>query len=320
MRMRLRWALPAGFALTWAAGCAGPVVKVSHVLPAAVPMPAGVVLINPRGTFTVTPPDAGLYGQFVIDLLNERPLFVSSGQLRAARVVTSEIQPEQVVFVGGRITIKADDARGARQVRRPNATTREPELLDLPTLVRTVELTVDFVLTRAHSGEQVTTVETHRSYSSTADPRVRGELGLHRPDDPQRIPPADQVIRELLTECAETFRAMVLPLVVTAEIPMRGTLNEQGRYGLKAAEQGAYQNAVGFFESAVKQSPNDVSLLFNLAVACEAAGRLADAARHYQTVADRTQARDPHAAEAAQRVQRVLARAEKSDKAAEPKK
>jgi len=311
MRMGLRWMFPTVLALTWAAGCAGPVVKVSHVLPAAVPMPADIVLINPRGPFAVTPPDAGPYGQFVIDLLNERPLLVGSGVKGRLLREAPEIQPEQVVSVGGRITIKANDARGTRQVLRPNAATREPELLDLPTLVRTLELTVDFVLTRAHSGERVTTVETRRSYSSTADPRVRGELGLHRPDDPERIPPTDQVIRELLTECAETFRAMVLPLVVTAEIPMRGTLNEQGSQGLKAAERGAFGNAVGFFESAVKQSPNDMNLLFNLAVACEAAGRLPDAARHYQTVADQTSGRDLHAAESAQRVQRILLRTAK---------
>jgi len=167
---------------------------------------------------------------------------------------------------------------------------------------------VEFGVARPGAKDRLFTIETRRSYTSPEDPRVRGELGLDRPDDPARVPPADDILKELLAQCADEFFDMISPREVTADVPMRGTWNADGSAGLKAAEAGDFAAAVGHLEAAVAAEPKDVNLLFNLAAACEAAGNLEEALAHYKAVVERTQGQDAVAAEAAQRVERVLKR------------
>jgi len=290
-------------ASVWAVGCGGPVVTVRHALPAALPLPADVEMVR-VGTFNVKP----------------------AGRREAAALMTEALQKRlsrhwaidgdagtraKALEVGGAIAVDTKDVKGLRNIRQWTSGGREWVVVQVPTLVRSATVAVEFAVFRPGAKERLLTVETRRSYTSPEDPRVRGELGLERPDDPARVPPVDEIVRELVGRCADEFIDMIAPREVTADVPMRGTWNADGSAGLKAAEQGDFAEAVRHLEAAVASDPGDDNLLFDLAAACEAAGKLADALTHYTAVVERTKGRDAVAAEAAQRVERVLKRLEK---------
>jgi len=283
-------------AILAAFGCAAPVVPIRHALPAAVPLPSDLVGLD-AGSFRVKAGPAGDYGARLSQALAERlaktPLSPGAATGPRARV-------------GGDVVIEVGDAAGHRSIRRRDAKTGQFEPVRAPSLVRTVTARVSFVVTRAGADEPLVTVEVERTYSSLADPRVRGAAGLDRADDPRRVPSPDTVIGELLDECAEAFGGMVRPLTVEAEVPMRPTGQADGAAGLRAAEKGDFALALRHFRAATAAAPKDVGLLLNRAVASEAAGDLPDALEHYQAVVKATKGKDAVAAEAALRVKRVM--------------
>ena len=282
------------------AGCGGPVVTVRHTLPAAVPLPAGVETVRVR-KFAVHAADTGEVAALLTESLQKRLSrhWAIDGDSRARA---------RAVDVGGTITLETKDVKGTRAVRRWEGETREWHAVQMPTLVRSATATVEFAVFGPGAKDRLFTIETRRSYTSPEDPRVRGELGLERPDDPARVPPMDQILRVLLGQCADSLVEMISPREVTADVPMRGTWNSAGSAGLKAAAEGDFAAAIRHLQAAVASDPRDVNLLFDLAVACEAAGRLEDALKHYRVIVERTKGQDAIAAEAAKRVERVLKR------------
>jgi len=289
------------------AGCAAPVLSIRHALPAAVPLPEGTRMVR-VGRFAVTPTG---------------PKGIRTDRKQAAAGLTEALQKRlsrhwaidgdaearaHAVEVTGEIAIETNDARGTRRIRRYAQEADAWQAQQVPTLVRTATVHVTFRLARPGAKETLFAVETDRSYASTEDPRVRGPLGLDRPDDPQRVPPADQVIRELLDGCAAAFVRMIAPQAVTAEVKTRGTWHGRGNEGLKAAQGGDLETAARLLEAAVDEKHDDVTLRFNLAAVLETMGRLEDALAHYTAVVERTDGKDAEAAEAARRVRRVLKR------------
>ncbi len=305
----VRWAilvlLPAGAA--GMVGCAAPVLSVRHTLPAAVPLPEGTQMVR-VGEVTVTPP--GPKGTRT----ERKPvpaILTESLQKRLSRHWAIDGNAEtraHAVDVTAEVTIQADDARGRRRIRRYDQEADAWQAQAVPTLVRTVSAHVTFRLARPGAGTPLATIETDRSYTSTEDPRVRGPLGLDRPDNPARVPPEDQIIRDLLDGCAAAFVRMIAPQVVTAEVETRGTWHGEAGEGLKAAGAGDLETAARLLKTAVDQKPDDPALRFDLAAVLEAMGRLEAALGHYTAVVEQTVGRDTQAALAARRVQRVLAR------------
>ena len=282
------------------AGCGGPVLTLRHTLPGALSLPADVEVVRVR-KFAVRPADTGEVAALLTESLQKRLSrhWAIDGDARARA---------RAVDVGGTIALETKDVKGTRTVRRWDGESREWLPRQVPTLVRSATATVEFAVFRSGSKDRLFTIETHRSYTSPEDPRVRGELGLERPDDPARVPPMDRILRVLLGQCADSLVEMISPREVTADVPMRGTWNSAGSAGLKAAAEGDFAAAARHLEAAVVSDPKDVNLLFDLAVVCEAAGRLEDALTHYKAVVERTKEQDAAAAEAAKRVERVLKR------------
>ena len=286
--------------LAGCAGCSAPVLSVRHALPAALPMPAGTEAVR-VGRFSVTPAGEQAAAAVLVDALRER--------LSAHWTVVGDgPAPAKAAEIAGDIRVVTDDARGTRPIRRYDQATGTWVSGEAPTLVRTASVRVTFRVARPGSAGPAFTAETDRAYRSTDDPRVRGELGLGRPDSPDRVPPAEGVVRELLAACAAEFAGMVAPQAVTAEIATRGTLDGQGRAGLAAAEEGNLDEAVAHLSAAVDARPDDNALRFDLAAALEAGGQLDAALAHYKAVVERSGGKDAEAAAAADRVARVLAR------------
>jgi len=284
------------------AGCAAPVLSVRHPLPSAVPLPEGTEVIR-IGTFTATP--AG--HQYAVAALTE------ALQTRVSEhwAIDGNAQARaHAVDVAGEIGITTSEASGTRRLRRYDEAAGQWREHQVPTLVRTAGVLVTFHLTRPGEAASLGAVDVGRTYVSTADPRVRGELGLARPDNPENVPPTDQIVRQLLEACAGEFVGMIAPNAVEAEVKTRGTLNGEANTGLKAAEAGNLDKAVEHLALAVARNPEDVTLWFDLAAALEAAGQLEKALGHYETVLERTDGKDAGAAEAAQRLRRILRRRE----------
>jgi len=285
-----------------AAGCAAPVLSVRHPLPAAVPLPEGTEMVR-VGEFSVTPPERKTAAAALTGALQKR--------LSRHWAIDGDADARvRAVQVTGDLVIKTEDARGARRLRRYDEAAGAWQEAEVPTLVRTASAHLTCRVTRPASSGPLFAVEADRSYDSTADPRVRGELGLGRPDDPDRVPPTETILTELLKGCAEDVVEMIAPQAVEAEVRTRGTLNGQGSDGLKAAEQEDLETAVRLLTDAVEKNPDDAALRFDLAAVLEAAGRLEAALRHYETVVEQSDGRDTGAAVAARRLQRVLKRRE----------
>ena len=283
------------------AGCAAPVLLVRHELPAAVPLPEGTRMVR-VGTFTVT--GAGRQAAATAAVLAE----ALQRHLSRHWAIDGDADTRaHAVEVTGEIAIETDDERGTRRLRQYNETTKQWQEREVPTLVRSVTAHVTFRLAGPAAGKPLATLETDRSYASTDDPRVRGELGLARPDDPERVPPADRIIRELLNGCAEGFVSMIAPNAVEAEVKTRASLNGMANRALKAIGEGNLEAGM-ILEALLEKHPDDVTLRFNLAAVLEAAGCLEDALAHYTAVLEQTDGKDAEAAEAARRLRRVLKR------------
>lgn len=256
-------------AACWTVGCAGS-VQVSHSLPAAVPVPDSLRPLQ-AGEVTIHGVDANglrrLVGRTLIEELSRINRSDSNGQ---------------VGRLAGEFHVTVRDQRGTRQVRRGRPRD-SMEKVTLDTLVRTVDIRAEFPVLDP-SGQTVVTLSVQREYDSRRDPRVRGQLGLGRSDDPQRVPETETILRELLVECTRRGVDLVRRPVVRAAVPLRDTFNGMGRKGLDAMRKGRHAKAARLFGDALAEHPRDAALLYNRAVACEAIGELDVALRGYRKV------------------------------------
>ena len=297
-----RLAMAVGLA-AWAAGaagCAAPVLSVRHTLPAPVPLPEGTEMVR-VGAFRVTP--AG--HEDAAAVLTEVP----QNRLSRHWAIDGDADARaRAVRMTGRIALETNEARRTRPVRTWDEAAGAWQDREVPTLVRTASAHVTCEVGPPDAGEPLFAVEAERAYDSTADPQVRGELGLGRPDDPDRVTPMDAILADLLQGCAEDVVEMLAPQAVEAEIKTRAVWDGQANDGLKAAEAGRLGEAVEHLMNAAQKNPDDAAVRFDLAAALEAVGRLEAAIGHYRAVLEMTDGKDTEAALAVQRVERVLNR------------
>lgn len=287
-----------------AVGCGGPVLSVRHVLPGDLPAPYDAQAVT-VGRFTAVSGHEDSYADKVAEMLKDR-LGRRIQENKSAGLGTSLTGP---VIVTGEIHVETKDRKGTRTIRRRSLedssalTSHEVE-----TLIRTAAVRVDFVITRKRDNVRLGAAETRQAYNSLTDPRVRGDLGLGRPDDPAGVPEAGTIVNALLGKCVDTFCRMITPPVVVAEVQLRGTLQADGQKALAAAEARDCKSALAHALAAVRAEPNNVNLLFNLAAIAESCGKLKIALLHYEEVVKRTGGRDRPAGEASVRVRRVMSR------------
>ncbi len=284
-------------------GCAPPVVSVRHVMPGALPLPGDIARAR-AGTFTIRSGPKGDFAAFMQTALDEHLRDAPVGLGHTGR--SSEITEARIARVGGAIDIETKDLRGRRPLRRLNRETGGLDSVEVPTLIRTASVRVDFEVRRA-GGERLGAAEVRRSYNSAADVEVRGELGLRRPDDPDHVPPAEKIVKHLLTECIRGLGGMISPVEVAARVALRPAGGRSAGLGFAAAAEGDCHEAVGHFQAAVKAAPDDANLHFDLAAAAEAAGKLDLAAAHYRKAWELSGRKDAEAQLGAARVRRVLA-------------
>jgi hypothetical protein len=293
-----------------AVGCGGPVLSIRHVLPPDLPAPYYAQAIT-VGRFTAAasgPKEA--YADKIAEILKER-LVRRIREGKSTGLGTSRIGP---VIVTGEVHVETKDRKGTRTIRRRGSDASVTTSHEVETLIRTAVVRVDFIITRKSDNVRLGAAEARQAYSSLTDPRVRGDLGLGRPDDPASVPDTDTIVNALLGKCVDTFCRMITPPVVEVEIQLRGTLQADGRKALAAVEAVDYKgrkSALGHARAAVRAEPNNVNLLFNLAAIAESFGELKTALDHYEKVVKQTGGRDRQAGEAVVRLRRVMARKDK---------
>jgi len=275
------------------AGCGGPTVTITHHLPGAAPMPDGVTSFRAAA--------------LSIEGFSEGGITFTMTKMLGEKLSALSRPGGSAVVVNATARVTVSETKGTARLRRRNPKTRKLEAIELPSLVRKVDVEADFTVARP-GGEQIVTVETRRSYNSAEDPRIRGELGLQRPDDPVLVPLTGQIVRELLVECADALCRMLASDEIVVESAMRPTSVREGRRGLTAAEKGDYGEAKGHFEAGLKRFPDSKPLWFNLALAAEAADDLEAALQAYDQLVTRSGGRDTEADEGATRTRRILIR------------
>jgi len=284
-----------------AIGCAPPVVSVRHVMPGDVALPETARSLAVQ-EFTVASGPQGPFGAMAAERLAKRLAGLGVYQVHDAK---SADGARAEVTVGGILYIEARDQAAARTIRGMDPATHQPTSQQVPTLLRAVTVRADFDV-KARGGRPIGAVETHARYSSSDDPRTRGELGLGRPDDPKAVPPLEMIVGELLDQCAETFTRMVAPTVIAASVPLRPVSGAEGNAGLAAARRGDFAEACRLLKAALDKSPDDVNLRFDLAAGQEAAGDLKAALGHYRKVWEASQQQDRAAREGVRRLERLV--------------
>jgi len=282
-------------------GCGGPVVTVEHVFPADLPVPAGPCTWK-VGPFAVAEGPADGFARHVAGRV------AGKAALLTTRPDAGVDIPPLVLTVSGTVHVVTQEVKGARTIRGHDATATAAAARKVDSLVRTVRVRVDFVVTWPGLPPGRAAAETRKTYSSLADPRVRGPLGLRRPDDPAGVPAVETIVNELLDECVEAFRRMVTPPVVTARVRLRTRPAGGMAKALAAAEAGSRQAARAHAQNARNAAPGRVGLVFDQAVIEEMTGDLDAALAHYREFAAKTKGGDPPTRQAIARVRRVLAR------------
>ncbi len=248
-------------------GCEPPSVAIDHVLPAALPIPDSARPLR-AGQFQVTGDAGGGYAEHLAAALNQR-----LGDANAPAGGGGAVD--------GTIEVDVADETGNRTIRRVSAA-GESVTAEVPTLVRTASVRVVFA-PRGPGGQALPMAEVRRSYSSAGDAAVRGPLGFKRADDPARVPPASEIVRGLLDDCADAFVRMTTPARSTVTMPLRpGGADTSAR-------------------------PESVDAHYNAAVAAEAAGRYEEARRLYLRAWELSKEHDLPSHQAADRLAVVLA-------------
>jgi hypothetical protein len=263
--MRVTMLLPiVAIALPGLVGCEPPTVTIRHEFASPVGTPADLRPARAAPLEVVEGPADG-YGKHASDHF-------------AAAYGPSTLTAAGTV--GGRLFIKVDNTEGTRVIRNlaDDGTMSEQTI---PTLVRGVELRAEFTWD-ARQGHPVT-VEVRRRYNSTADPDVRGEYGLYRVDDPDRVPATDAIIRRLIEAAVEEFVGMIRPITHEAKVQLEPVKGPAAKKAFDLAEEGEYQLAAAGF--GFVEGP---SAKFNSAVMTEAACDYAEALRLYSHVVEDT--------------------------------
>ena len=137
-------------------GCAGPVVTVRHLLPPDLPLPDGPKLVR-LAEFTVVSGPRDSYGQQVAAELSER--LRPMGEYAVVEEFPAEDLNWARLAIRADIHVDAEDTQGTRIIRRIDPTMQTGQTETVQTLVRDVDVRVDFVVTDARTGEQAAAAE-----------------------------------------------------------------------------------------------------------------------------------------------------------------
>lgn len=253
-----------------AAGCSAPTVRVSHSLAPDVQIPRPIEL----GQVRVEGDQDGFAAQYLRDSLLEALAGVNA---QADRSEVAAGAGPTIMEVSATLELTEETASRAIRIYVP-ADGQAIEPRQVQTLRRAAALSCTMDL-----GQPAIRLGTASRYDSAADPRLGGELGLHRPDAPVEIPEQRRIVRQVVDDCVQQVGLMLSPTTSDEQVQLRRSWHSG--QGLSLAAKGKHAQAADSFASAAEKHPDDKSLLFNLGVMLEATGQYEQAAQHYQRLA-----------------------------------
>lgn len=209
------------------------------------------------------------------------------------------------VRISARLHTQVRDASGKRMILVKPRGSRRTEPQEVRTLVRNVQVRAVWTVTAGDGGASFM-VETDKSYDSSQSPPAAGLMVMDRIDDPAVVPPAQEIIREMINQSVDELAAMMMPGRQTVKVALRPTKNPPGRKAIEAAAGGNMDQAIAQAAVSVGTRNRDHDLIFNLAVLQEAAGLSRAALNNYRLVLDLTGNRDAQAASGRARMERML--------------
>ena len=275
-------------------GCSAPVATIVHRLPAPLEIKGDLGDLTVR-EFRLTDDSGQAVADFAAQALRDR-----------LAAVAGPASGDATLPVDALIDVVVTDTDTQRMVGNWNPETGEVYSAPVPSLIRQADVAAQFMVLEPDGS--VVVAEIRRTYDSRTDPATWGELGLNRSDDPLGVPSAEVVVQQLLSEVVDGFVEMIRPLEVRVDVPMRWVGGPNADKALAAAEKGDFVSALANFEAQQLRRPDDVNLLFDVAVAAEAAGELQTALAAYQEVVELTDSKDVEAATGADRLARIMPR------------
>ena len=290
--------------LTGGFGCENPQLTITHWLPGPAGLPIEYTALQSGKCVIEGIEDTDLKDYARTTMTNQLQELIK----RYTESVQSEYRP-----VGHRatvdcvFTIDVQDEKRTRRIEQGNPIKSDQMTSEVDSLIRQVKLHAEFHIHSQRTSGQKVTLEARRHYDSREDPRIRGPLGLRRPDDPKNVPVVNTIVRELIAGSINAFYRMTAPLKIEARMQLKPVLNRQGQRGLKLTKAHKYADAVTSFQAGLDRHPKDKNLRFNLAAAAEAAGQLEKAFDAYQKLAISDPDTNSEIHQAVKRVKRVIA-------------
>lgn len=96
------------------------------------------------------------------------------------------------------------------------------------------------------------------------------------------LTPTDQIVATLVERGAREFISRLMRCRIEAEVEVESSGNKNCVQGVRLLRAEAYDEALGYFQAALRDDPNDHRAAFGAGVACEAMGRFDGAAKFYQ--------------------------------------
>jgi tetratricopeptide (TPR) repeat protein len=282
-------------------GCQTPEIPISWTLPSPVPLPDNIYVDKIEDFGVIDYQDEGI-NPYLKSILADRLGRPESRQKKLKEAIG--VMPTTPAVVNGTIKIKIDDKSGIRQLRHTDSTTTA-HIVEVPSLVRKVFIDIDFIIKDSKSDQEIATIETHQNYNSIEDPYIRGEWGFERPDDPERIPPVSDIIERLLDQSADSFVRMISPVEISKKIKLHSAWDGNSAKAFSAIEKGDWNTAMMYCQKALAKNPDNINLLFNMAVVSEANSDLPAALDYYRKVSKLTEGNNREAEEGIIRVERV---------------
>jgi len=141
---------------------------------------------------------------------------------------------------------------------------------------------VNFTMDDINTSKTLAVVSATREYDSEKD-KASSAHGVGRAlgFGGGSLPPTDQIVSHLIDECVQEFLHMISPHEVVVTEKLQGGKSKIVKTGNKLAAAGEYVEALGCYEKAIDQNPEDHGAMFNAALMHEALGELPKAEKFY---------------------------------------
>ncbi|MGC9454610.1 MAG: tetratricopeptide repeat protein [Phycisphaerae bacterium] len=207
-------------------------------------------------------------------IMDERDIQLAISDTSSAVEMGQIAEVEAIIY--GSVRVNTRDERGTRTAFDPLRQSTKTVHYTRRYCMASVNFTMDDVST----SKTLATVTVTREFDSEDDEgsaQMVKYMGFSGDD----LPPTDQIVSQLISECVDTFVAKISPHRVTVTEKLSGGKSDVAKDATEFAVSGEYAEALELYERAIEINPDDHGSMFNAGLMCEALGRFDQAERYY---------------------------------------